>query len=360
MSASGHPGPVSDAVLYEGYLLYPYDPGSLKNRYRSLFGTLFPEEYCRTHRSGDMSTMRLECIAAAGGGAGSSLSVRLRFLQLGEDGGAVRDVCPGEVSLESLAQAPVRSAFAFSPVSGELRIEALAAGAGTMRVAVEVANLTPLPAASERGREEAARFALASPHLVLSLTGASFVSAIDPPENHRAAVASCRSQGTWPALLGPPGSSDTLLAAPIILPDHPEIAPESPGDFFDGTEVDELLTLRILTLTDDEKERITRADGRARELLERTELLGLERLASLHGAIRLPALRPGARVRLHPRAGSDIMDLALEGRSATVVAIEHDIEGRSYIVVTVDDDPGRDLGPFAHRFFFRPDEVGPV
>lgn len=74
-------------------------------------------------------------------------------------------------------------------------------------------------------------------------------------------------------------------------------------------------------------------------------------------------LRPGSRVRLAPRAGGDVMDLALAGRSALVESIEQDVEGEVRLAVVVEDDPGRELG-FArqpgHRFFFAPDEVAPL
>ena len=74
-------------------------------------------------------------------------------------------------------------------------------------------------------------------------------------------------------------------------------------------------------------------------------------------------VRAGDRVVLRPRAGGDIMDLALAGKTAAVDSIEQDFEGRIYLAVTVDDDPGRDLGALrqpGHRFFFSPEEVEPL
>ncbi len=119
---------------------------------------------------------------------------------------------------------------------------------------------------------------------------AQFLSMIDPPEPWRAIAAKCRNLGTWPVLVGEPGSRDTMLSAPIILYDYPQVAPESPGDLFDATEIDEILTLRILTLTEDEKRVMSAVDDRARALLERTESLATEQLLALHGTIR--GLRP--------------------------------------------------------------------
>ena len=93
-------------------------------------------------------------------------------------------------------------------------------------------------------------------------------------------------------LVGASGERDVMLSSPIILYDYPQLAPESPGDLFDGTEIDEILSLRILTLTDDEKREIRETDERARLILERTESLPEEQFLKLHGVLR--GLRPSA------------------------------------------------------------------
>jgi hypothetical protein len=74
-------------------------------------------------------------------------------------------------------------------------------------------------------------------------------------------------------------------------------------------------------------------------------------------------IHTGDRVRLNPSRSADIMDLALAGKAAVVEAIEQDLEGQVYVSVTVDDDPGRDLGILrqpGHRFFFQAEEVEPL
>ena len=79
--------------------------------------------------------------------------------------------------------------------------------------------------------------------------------------------------------------------------------------------------------------------------------------------IRGVTVRPGDRVRLRPQRRADIMDMVLDGKLATVAAIEQDFEGHIHLAVTVDDDPGRDLGIaklVGHRFFFLVDEVEPM
>ena len=127
---------------------------------------------------------------------------------------------------------------------------------------------------------------LISAHILLGVRGGEFVSLLDPPECWREVAAACRNVGVWPVLVGAPGQTDTMLASPIILYDYPQVAPESPGDFFDGTEIDEMLTLRILTLTGEEKRAMAAVDEKARGLLTRTETLAREQLLGLHGTIR--------------------------------------------------------------------------
>ncbi|MGA9391236.1 MAG: hypothetical protein WBV69_12390, partial [Candidatus Sulfotelmatobacter sp.] len=131
---------------------------------------------------------------------------------------------------------------------------------------------------------------LVSAHVLLGVNGGRFVSLLEPPEHLRDVAAGCQNVGAWPVLVGTEGAHDTMLASPIILYDYPQIAPESPGDLFDGTEIDEILALRILTMTDEEKKEMRQSDERARKMLERTESLPMEHLMKLHGTLR--ELRP--------------------------------------------------------------------
>jgi hydrogenase maturation protease len=175
-----------------------------------------------------------------------------------------------------------------SALTGELEVSARPVG-DLFRVTVRVRNLTPLEGAAG-DREAALRHTFVSTHTILHVQGGAFVSLLDPPAACQDHAAACRNVGTFPVLVGEPGQTDTLLSSPIILYDYPRVAPESPGDLFDATEIDEILTLRILTLTDEEKREMCAADKRARALLERTEALAREQLLGLHGAVR--SLRP--------------------------------------------------------------------
>jgi hypothetical protein len=171
----------------------------------------------------------------------------------------------------------------WEPLDGTVETSAERVAAGLFRLTVTIANTSPWDGGP---REEALRRTFCSAHTVLHVRGGAFVSSTDPPDALREAASACRNAGTWPVLVGEPGERHTMLSSPIILEDHPRIAPESPGDLFDGGEVDQLLTLSILAMTDEEKADMRDADPRTREILERTEALTEEQLMALHGAIR--------------------------------------------------------------------------
>jgi hypothetical protein len=319
---------IAAAVLYEGYLLYPYRASALKNRKRGGFGAVPPGE-----------STGLECLLEATGTA--RLAMKLKFLQEVSDSIEER-----EVLVENVLAGGGRG-FSFPPLDGTIEAGANPAGEGIWKVGVRVEN---------RSRADVS---LLSAHALLGTEGGAFVSMFDPPDRFRSAAATCERRGLWPMLVGAPPDRSLLLAAPILLSDYPAVAPESPRDLFDGTEIDEILSLRILTLSEAEKDEIRHGDARARQLLERTERLSARELLALHG-VRRPSVKAGDRVRLRPNRRADILDLALEGREATVVAIEEDLEGRRFVAVTVAADPGRDLGQAGfpgHRFFFTADEV---
>jgi hydrogenase maturation protease len=325
---------IADAVLYEGYLLWPYRRSALKNQKPFGWGDLDPDE---------KPLMRAQCLLE--GGDPAVVEVTARFLEMVDGQGVEREVGPGPVS--------------FPPLEGELTVAADRVGPDLHRLTVELM--------CRAGRFRAA-------HALLRTPRGAFVSLTDPPERLRAAAEACRNVGVWPILVGEPGSANTMLASPIILEDHPRIAPESPGDLYDGGEIDGLLTLSIMSLTDAEKAEIRDGDPRAREILERTESLSQAQLMALYGfrqerpvpdAVMVDGveLRRRSRVRLKPRAGGDIFDVALAGRTAMIESIEHDTDGNVQLAVTVDDDPGRDLGERSqpgHRFFFRTEEVEPL
>jgi hypothetical protein len=321
---------IADAVLYEGYVLWPYRKSALKNQRRWTFGGVYPPRHAEAHPD-DPSVMRTECLVDDASGA--TLGITVRFLHVVErkverwadgrveridelevdgerhvawDEATEREVparlrlqgdgpcsCnvaidfPAESAREELRDSSGRTLGAlvrsWRALAGTVEVTCTPLGDERWRVVVEVRNESRFEA---HDREEALRQTLCSTHTVLHVDGGSFLSLTDPPEEAREAATRCRNTGTWPVLVGEHGERHTMLSSPIILPDYPEVAPESPGDLFDAGEIDQLLVLSILSLTDEEREEMRASDPRAREILERTESLSEEQLMRLHGAIR--------------------------------------------------------------------------
>src|SRR4029450_752555 len=135
------------------------------------------------------------------------------------------------------------------------------------------------------------RSSLIGAHVVLEAYGSAFVSLLEPAPAAAAAAARCRQHRCWPVLAGPPGSSDVVLGAPIILYDHPQIAEQSPGALFDSTEIDEILTLRVITMTEAEKAEARATDPRARAIVDRCDAMSAAELQQPHGLSRGPGTR---------------------------------------------------------------------
>ncbi len=347
---------IADAVLYEGYILYPYRPSAVKNQQRWNFGALCPEAYSRAQGGTEAWTMQTQCLAT--GGAATTLDVKVRFLHLSErevcvpnaecesriadlrddeiqasitdselqivpslevDGrlfqtwqeSVERTVCLSSLNLNEVVDQSRRLPFSFpqsrevellreeasgkvacviirrrQEVEGAIEVTAESEGSGAFKITVRILNLTLLEDAAERSRDEALMRSFVSTHTILSVREGEFVSLLDPPDAFKAAAAVCQNVGTYPVLVGDEGERGVMLSSPIILYDYPQIAPESAGELFDGTEIDEILTLRIMTMTDEEKREMRGADERARLILERTEQLPAEQLMKLHGAMR--------------------------------------------------------------------------
>lgn len=346
---------IARTVLYEGYLLYPYRESALKNQQRWNFGVLFPPAWAVGQSGSDRSYFQMECLAETTETA--TLSILVRFLQVEPQGEAVER----EVALDRLPLTDHKSTFSFEPLEGEIELAAASVDAGLYRLSLRVRNTNPVRCTT---RNDALLFSLASAHAVVAIENGAFISQTDPGPAFESDAAQCQNAGVWPILVGDKGTRDTVLASPIILYDYPQIAAESGGDLFDSTEIDEILSLRILTLTDAEKDELRRSDQRARELLERLENSPADHLMQLHGRIRelRPEWKRGDRVRLRPCKRADIFDTLLDGKIAIIEAVEQDFEGNVHFAVVLEDDPGRDLGELrqiGHRFFFSPAEIEP-
>ncbi len=428
---------IADAVLYEGYILYPYRASSQKNQSRWQFGVVMAPGYAATDPS-ERTFTQAECVLTHTGQP--VVRVLLRFLQVqrrttegsgqGWDEAVEREIevtadaaallsdgvveefaIPGGQEREPLDEpdgphgtGPRYAVRRREPLAGAVSVRAIEVPGPwrAVRLEVRVENRTAVSPVPQR-REDALPSALIAAHTIISVSGGEFISMTDPPIWARPAVAECQNEGGWPVLADPGGGRQVVLSSPIILYDHPELAAESPGELYDGTEIDEILTLRTLALSDEEKAEARATDPRAAALLDRVESMDAETMARLHGTIR--SLRPaagqpggadhsgaeqaapwwdpeadasvspdtdtvtingqqisrGSLVRLRPGARrADAQDMFLVGRLAEVQAVLYDVDDNPYLAVSLAGQPDEDLRIAHGRFlYFSTDEVEP-
>ncbi len=448
---------IADAVLYEGYVLYPYRASARKNQMRWQFGVIVPRRVQETDVS-ERSSMRTECIVDPGEmGTKPRVQARVRCLQVqartlervaaDDSSGAETGFVPTdeleaggsrlvpwdeavehEIDLPDLVLLPLSAASTHvdfvlparcetelvrndrdrvigritrecAEVRGRLRACAFWAEghADLLQLAVTVENTSDWfePGST---REVVTRHSIVAAHTMLAIEGGRFVSLLDPPVDAAGAVAGCTNAGSFPVLVGAPGATDLVLSSPIILYDYPAIAPESPGDLYDATEIDEILALRVLTLTDEEKAEARATDRRAAAIVDRCDDMDTADFAQLHGTMRPfafavpePAapeketawwdpgvdgsvdpdvdavriagvdVRKGTSVRLHPGRRADAHDMFLAGLTATVAAVFRDVDGNDHVAVTLDDDPAAEVFQWQKRYlYFAPEEIEPV
>ncbi|WP_406365292.1 hypothetical protein [Streptomyces sp. NBC_01546] len=453
---------VADAVLFEGYVLYPYRASAAKNRLRWQFGVLVPPAWGPAHE--EHAHQQTEILMEPKGTA--RLDVELRFLhaqrrtvqqaladgtfagvaelhltdrvlvpwdegaeervelsvdvaELAGEGVALPFRRPAREDTEPVLDADGRRVGRLvrrtEEIEGVVRLRAteLEGAYRVFKLTAVVENTSPwTPPDRAADRDAALPRSLVAAHLLLGLDAGSFLSMTDPPEWAKGAVASCVNRHTWPVLAGEPGRADVVLSSPIILEDHPAIAPESAGAMYDATEIDEILALRTAALTDQEKREARGTDARAAAVIDLADSMPPEVLERLHGAVRAlreitdPGGAPpepaeladeeavfrsdtpwwdparedtadpardrilidgapvgvGSRVLLRPGLRrTDAQDLFLQGMAARVEAVLHDVDGGVHLAVTVEDDPGADIRREQGRFlYFQPDEVTPL
>ena len=450
---------IADAVLYEGYVLYPYRASSDKNRIRWQWGVLGPVG-AADDGVGEDAHMGVDLPVEHDGS--TRLRLRLRGLQVvsrvversdGSGWTPVSSVTVGGETHVSFDEAVVRLVetelavgddavdttmdFDFGSqtdiddlgrdgdgrdcrlvrhqqrITGTMRVSTEHASESLTIVHIDVRNTTPWPGGD---RDAANLRSLVGTHLLAAAHGGLLVSTVDPPGEHAGAVAGCRSHRLWPVVVGAEQRATLVLAAPVILSDQPEIAPESHGSFYDGLEIDEMLSLRVMTMTDVEKAEARATDPRSAAIVDRVEAMSADDMAALHGAIRslggatpqddpfdIPtivgdgtagetaeeltggkpwwdpgvderfdphtdgvvvngtAISRGSKVRIEPGRRADAHDIFYRDRIATVGAIVHDVDGSVHVAVTVDDDPAADLQDATGRYlYFSTDEVRPL
>lgn len=425
---------IADAVFYEGYLLYPYTATAHKNKMRWQFGVVVPKAH-EAAGTGEHGHQQTDVLFESGPGA--RIDVLLRFLHVetrtveAYAGGAFvpvasltvgdtqfltfDDSIEREVHAACEPAAGIRAEFAIC-FEGDTRVEELhdAAGAivgriirrrwplrGSLALAakaldddlapdgkrvsqfrVRVENTSEVVPAAERG--VVMRTAFVSAHTLIGISGGAFWSPIDPPDPELAARVVAANEHTWPVLVGGRTTDEQraaiVLSSPIVLGDFPTTAKNTNADAFDATEIDELLNLSVLSLSDAERAEARATDPRARAIVDRAEAFGAADIERTHARfqaspafdsvdvagpasviVRGIAVTKGSSVRLAPKRRADSWDMFLAGKLATVQAIHQDLEDKVYVAVTVDDDPATEYHAWYGRsFFFEPDEVEPA
>jgi hypothetical protein len=363
--ALGHGGASSAALealvrslLFEGYALYPYTPAATKNATPTPFGIVYPPAYAERVPSA-FSHLRLQCALDGPG----PVSAEIRFLQTVGERHQARERC---VRLP----APGRFALRFPPLRGRARLRTERREDGTTLVTCCVHNETPPAPAGLKGasrgaaptdRAAALAASFLSMHVLVRAVRGRFRSPLEDAGDN---------VNTYPVLATP--ADDVVLGAAIVLPDHPRIAPESRGDLFDGTEIEEALLLHVQALSDGEREEIAQQDPTMRAMIERAAAATPDDLMRLHGRVTMRdprdgeaqvtaagvTYRRGAGVVLRPDPDRDPYDRMLNGRRATVERIYVDLDDRVQLAVSIDDDPMREVMRDTGRYhFFKPEEV---
>ena len=362
-----------DSLLWEGYALYPYTPTATKNATPTPFGIVYPPVYAAALAS-TYDHLELRCVLEASPDA--VLGAEVRFLA---PGGQRHTAVERRLELTgamvgALAHVPARKPASVScggegaPLSVEMTLETRELGEREYEVILRVANGTLVSSGLDRAG--ALGRSLLSTHPIVRVQGGRFLSPLERP---------CQSVNTFPVLASP--ADDVVLGAAIVLPDHPEIAPESHGGLFDSTEIEEALLLHVQVLSDAERAEIEQQDPAVREMIARAAAATPEQIVALHGRVTVrdphtteppsepPGLvdprageeaaevdgvtfRRGSAVVIRPRPDADLHARMLDGRRATIERIFTDYDGRTHLGVTIDDDPGQELMRETGRYLF--------
>lgn len=366
-----------DSLLFEGYALYPYTPGATKNATPTPFGIVYPPVYAETLSSAfdhlDLictvfapadAVLRAEVQFLVSGGERHQAQQQRLELPAGMVGALAVDAAEKQARIEPPDGPPL---IVWTQLSARLLEE------HSYELTFRIENRTVVSSGLDRAG--ALHRSLLSTHPILRVNGGRFLSPLDRAYD---------SVNTFPVLATP--DDDAIVGAAFVLPDHPQIAPESKGSLFDSTEIEEALLLHVQVLSDEERGEIAEQDPAVAEMITRAAAATPDDILTLHGRVTLrdpetnepptepPGLldpnvgeavadvdgktfRPGTKVVIRPAPDADLHARMLDGRTATIERIMTAYDGKTHLGVTIDDDPGQDLMRETGRllYFFAPE-----
>lgn len=279
------------SLLYEGYALYPYTTTNAKNATPTPFGIVYPSVYAERLPT-LYDHLQIQCVLEYDPDA-TLEGVVMFLVPSGRDYRAAEqqvkiDYTPVGFFASEPAVVPFEVADATAAIKGVVTLSAEPLDDGSARITLRVDNRTEVPAEQVAGldRPRALLYSLISTHPMLRVKGGRFVS---PLENKDPRVAGCRNVNSWPVLAV--AEDDAVLGAAIMLPEHPQIAPESKVNFFDNTEIEEALVLHAQTLSDEMLAEIEQQEPAVKEMIARARQVSSEDLLKMHG--RLEMREPG-------------------------------------------------------------------
>ncbi|MGI8952070.1 MAG: hypothetical protein ACR2FN_10845 [Chitinophagaceae bacterium] len=331
---------ITQTLLYEGYALYPYHRSAIKNQKPIPFGVVFPQQY-NIYNEHSHSKMQTQCIVT--GSDNLQINISVRFLHLlkveifekdlqqktSESdfvqvhnvslNGKIyqagwqtieRKISTGNLQISQLiknrkvifikfdkvydttnisdenGETVAKQINSVSQIKGTIIVEAESVKntQNAFRITVTVTNTTPFENTEAITRDEVLTQSFLSTHIILNTSDGQFISHQDPDEKWKTVIDECANINTWPILIDE--ANTTLLSSPIILYDHPQINPQSHGDLFDSTEIEEALLLHVNLLSDEEKKRISQSDEKLQAMLKKVGEITPEELINFHSGLK--------------------------------------------------------------------------
>ena len=281
---------IADAILYEGYNLFPFRKSSLKNQKRFNFGIVSPKCWAE-NRTNNAFFQQTEVLIFSKD-RDFNISMKIRFLQVEDKKYDWQNVLPRSIEVNfnfaEILDTQHKKSFKFSSennfrkIHGEIKTFATRIHKNLFKISLVLINKTESENSSEN---QILPSSFISAHSILQIGKGKFISLRETQKEFESPAGTCKNIGVFPVLAGEKNKQNSVLSSPIILYDFPEVSENSFADFFDGTEIDELMVLSILALSDAEQEEIRKTDEKAAKILDKLDKIDARDLLKLHASM---------------------------------------------------------------------------